>query len=121
MKFIKKNPPREFTAGKVATVVLKDCGEIYFEPNEQITFKTPDGGEYDVARKNWGFYATPSLNDRLISFGFKSALVKNSQGKLYIMLVESGKMQDFLDYIKEDKQTIVEWLDERAIEKTHSD
>ena len=113
MEFKEKKIPREFVAGEIMRISLKDCGEIALAPNEQITFTTETGGEYDVARKDWGFYATPSMNGRLRTCGFKSALVKNSQGRYYIMLVEEGKMAQFLHYIEGDNQTVVEWLDER--------
>ena len=116
MKFAEKKPPREFVAGEVMQVVIKDCGAMNLDSDEQITFKTEDGGEYDVVRKNWGFYATPSMNGRLQTFGFKSALVKNSQGKIYIMLVEDSKIDEFLHYIERDKQKVVEWLDERKMD-----
>ena len=78
MKFNEENPPREFKVGLDNQIVIKDCGTIHMKPDEQITFVTDDGKEYDVARKDWGFYATPSMNGRLKNFGFKTALVKNS-------------------------------------------
>ena len=39
-------------------------------------------------KENWGFYATPSINDRLHKQGYRCALVKNKKGSLYIMLIE---------------------------------
>ena len=53
-----------------------------------ISFCTDDGSEYDVVAKEWGFYATPSINARLIDQGFKTALVKNTKNRFYIMLVK---------------------------------
>ena len=38
MKIIKNKPPRKFKPNK--SIVLKDCGKIYLEPNEQVTFVT---------------------------------------------------------------------------------
>ena len=35
--------------------------------------------EYDIVKKNWGFYATPSINGRLIKFGYKTCLIKNKK------------------------------------------
>ena len=40
-------------------------GTVYLAPNEQLTFVTENKNRYDVARKYWGFYATPSINSRL--------------------------------------------------------
>ena len=79
MKIIEKNPSREFKVGCEQSITLKDCGDIFLEVNEQVTFLTTDTAEYDVCRKEWGYYATPSMNDRLKRFGFKTALVKNTK------------------------------------------
>ena len=113
MKIIKKNPPRKYKVGIDNQITIKDCGSILLEENEQITFLTSDEKEYDVARKNWGFYATPSINSRLKNFGFKTALVKNSFGMYYIMLVDKNMISEFQNYLKEEKQSIEQWLDEK--------
>ena len=76
MKFTPIDPPRRFqVSGRGVTLMLSDCGRVALEPGEQVTFTTAAGGEYDVARKDWGFYATPSTNSRLKSFGLRAALV----------------------------------------------
>ena len=111
MKFNEENPPREFKVGLDNQIVIKDCGTIHLTPDEQITFVTGDGKEYDVARKDWGFYATPSMNGRLKNFGFKTALVKNSNGMFYIMLVEKQKVEVFKRYLMNEKNSLVKWLD----------
>ena len=68
--------------------------------------------EYDIVKKDWGFYATPSVNDRLKRQGYKTAYVKNKNGQRYIMLVEINKYEDFIKYINKTKQIIISWLDE---------
>ena len=113
MKIIKKRPPREYQVGVESQITIKDCGSVLLEENEQITFLTSEGKEYDVARKDWGFYATPSMNGRLKNFGFKTALVKNSFGMYYIMLVDKNMISEFQNYLKEEKQSIEQWLDEK--------
>ena len=45
-------------------IYIKHCADIYLKKNEQITLKNFDK-EYDIVKKDWGFYATPSINDRL--------------------------------------------------------
>ena len=107
-----KKVPRNFSVGLNKQITIKDCGTIQLERDEQITFVTDSGKEYDVARKDWGFYATPSINGRLKGFGFKTALVKNTKGKYYIMLVEKEKLSYFKNYLKEERQTLEYWLDE---------
>src|SRR5204863_5563233 len=77
MKLALTDPPREFGVGTGGAVRLKDCAHIALEPDEQVTFQTESGGEYDVVRKSWGFYATPSLNGRLERFNLRAVLVKS--------------------------------------------
>ena len=108
-----KEEPRAFNVGIKNQTTIFDCGSINLDPDEQVTFITDNGNEYDVARKYWGFYATPSINGRLKTFGFKTALTQNSFGKNYIMLVEKTKITEFYRYLREDKLKLVEWLDER--------
>lgn len=115
MKFTENNPPRKFTVGKYVPIELSDCGKIELAPDELVTFTTESGAEYDVGRKSWGFYATPSVNGRLASFGFKTALVRNAANQYFIMLVEQEKMTEFQEYVQQEHSDIVEWLDERSI------
>lgn len=98
--------------GKSQSIALNDMGSVELGHNEQITFMTEDGKEYDVCRKEWGYYATPSLNDRLRRFGFKTALAGNAKGQRFIMLVEDGKEEVFLKYLKDEDNFLVQWLDE---------
>ncbi|WKZ36509.1 MAG: hypothetical protein QY332_01040 [Anaerolineales bacterium] len=105
-------PPREFKAG--SSINMKDCARIELLADEQVTFLTESGAEYDVARKNWGYYATPSLNGRLINNGFKAALTKNTgSGRYFVMLVEYDKQELFFKYLDGESMILVEWLDER--------
>ncbi len=112
MKAKFKKVPREFKVGLKKDITIKDCGKIYLGDDEQVTFITPRGKQHDFAAKNWGFYATPSMNGRLKDQGFKTALVKNSQGRLYIMVVDKDCMSEFKKYTESDKQEILQWFDE---------
>ena len=113
MDFKPLNVPRKFQVnGAGVSLILSDCGRISLNPDELVTFVTNNGGQYDVTRKNWGFYATPSINGRLKSFGLRGALVISSFEKIFLMLVESGKESDFFDYINSDLQTFICWLDD---------
>ena len=111
MQFKKQNPSRNFKVGLNQSITIKDCGSIRLENDEQVTFLTSKSAEYDVARKSWGFYATPSINGRLKDFGLRTALVKNKFDKYYIMIVEKGFEEDFFQYLKEESNEIVTWLD----------
>jgi hypothetical protein len=112
VKFQEKNPPREFKVGANRGITMRDCGAITLNPEEQVTFLASSAGEYDVARKEWGFYATPSLNGRLPSFQIKSALVKNTDGRFFVMLVEKEKSSQFEAYLQKEKMTVVCYLDD---------
>ena len=112
MKFEKVEPPRQFAVGEKRRIEMKDCGRISLDPDEQVTFLTEAGAEYDVARKDWGFYATPSLNGRLRSFHLRAVLVKNrSTGRYFVVLVEEGKEPLFERYLEDEDQVVVRWLD----------
>jgi hypothetical protein len=106
-------PPREFAVGAARDVVLRDCARIELAPDEQVTFVT-DGAEYDVARKSWGFYATPSTNGRLPSFGLRAVLVKGPGAKYYVMLVDAARRADFDAYCGREGHEVVAWLDDAA-------
>ena len=112
MKISYKKPPRSFVVGKDDKIKINDCGSILLEHNEQVTLLTKCNKEYDIVRKDWGFYATPSINKRLHKQGFKCALVKNKEGSLYIMLVEENKLKKFKSYILNEENHILTWLDE---------
>jgi len=107
MKIYNKN-----RAFKINDIALKEVAKIELEDNEMITF-IKDNNEYDFVAKDWGYYATPSINGRLKNFGYKTALVKNSYGKFYINIVEKEKLEQFYEYIDKEKSEVIEWLDER--------
>ena len=70
---------------------------------------------HDFACKDWGFYSTPSINGRLKNEGFKTALVENLKGQVYVMSVDSERIDIFEKYCENESQTILEWLDERKL------
>jgi len=112
MKIIRNDPPREFEVGFDKKGVIKDCGSVLLSPDEQVTLKTDAGAEYDVTRKSWGFYATPSTNGRLSSFGLRTVLVKNRIKRYFVLLVEKGHEKEFQEYIDQEPLDIVAWLDD---------
>jgi hypothetical protein len=105
-------PPRAFVAGFPENrVTLKDCAHITLAPDEQVTFFTEYGSEYDVTRKDWGFYMTPSLNSRLPRYNLRAVCVKNRNGQFFILAVENGKENLFEEYMRLEKMQIITWLD----------
>lgn len=121
MKFNKRKNPRSFKVGKELKIEITDTGNIQLEENEQVTFVTKDRKEYDVARKNWGFYATPSLAGRLNKFDFRPALMRSKiSGHCYVILVEKDKLTELNEYLVDDEQEIVMWLDDFEFLKNFS-
>ena len=115
MKFEAKTPPRRFTVGNSVKFDMLDCGEVRLQPDEQLTFKTATGAEYDVAAKDWGFYATPSLNGRLEQFGLRGVLIKNRDtGRYFVLLVERGHEPQFDAYCRQENLAVIAWLDNTA-------
>ena len=112
MRFEPKQPPRRFEVGNDVKFEMADCGRMHLAADEQITLTTEAGGEYDVARKGWGFYATPSLNGRLGRFGLRGVLIRNTlTGRYFVLLVERGQEDAFDGYIRQESLEIVAWMD----------
>ena len=110
MKIFERIPPRKFGVGK-SDITLSDTGSIFLDSNEQVTFKDSSGREYDVCKKEWGYYATPSVNGRLKKFRYKTALVENIEtGMKYVMLVEDDKQMIFEIYLVSEGLKVNEWL-----------
>ena len=113
MKFIENQPPRKFKVGGGQNIEILDCGKILLESNEMVTFVTSRKKEFDFTAKDWGFYATPSINGRLLNQGFKTALVKNQFNKYFIMVVNKEMTDRFFKYLVEEKSELIEWIDEK--------
>ena len=114
MKLTKNHPPRTFQVGTEQPIQMTDCARIELKPNEQVTFVTESGNEYDVARTEFGYYATPSLNGRLREHGLHAVLTKNKLGRFYIMLVEQDKEDAFDHYLSKQDMEVVCRLDNDA-------
>ena len=105
MKIKIKN--RKFLVGKKKNIQIKDCAEINLRSNEQVTFTGKNKFEYDVTKKNWGYYISPSLK-----FGLKCALIKNKNTqRLFVTLVEKSKFLEFKKYLKKENLELLIWLD----------
>ncbi len=111
MKIRINKKPRTFKVGEKKKTLISDVAKIYLKTNEQVTFITKDFGEHDVTRKDWGFYATQSINFRLKKF-FKTALVMNYSKRLFIMIVEKKYIKKFNNYCKKEDLKLLIWLDE---------
>tara|TARA_Y100000588_G_scaffold395088_1_gene519740 strand:- start:6013 stop:7251 length:1239 start_codon:yes stop_codon:yes gene_type:complete len=111
MRYIPRDLPRTFAVGRDASITISDTGSIFLESDELVTFLTKSGSEYDITRKTWGYYATPSLNVRLPNSCLKPVLVSNPQSNYYLLLLESGREDEFQKYLQDEDLSVVGWLD----------
>lgn len=109
MRVDRRTPPREFQVGEVK---VRHCADVELEPDEQITLVSSSGTEYDIVRKSWGYYATPSTNRRLAEHGLRAALTANIDGRVALLLVERGHEGDFEAYLTAQRMRVVAWLDD---------
>lgn len=112
MKIKEKIPPRNFLVGTNKKFYMKDCGDVLLNDDEQLTFKTEDGTEYDFAKKDWGYYASPSLNGRLINFNLRSCLIRNTKtNRYFILVVQKNHEDNFKKYLKQESCEVIVWMD----------
>ena len=105
-----KRKPRIFKVGFDNSFTVKDFGRIKIKNNEQITF-IHNKKKYDFGTKDWGYYATSSINKRLKESGYKTFLVKNILNRIYVMAVDKNKIKEFEKYLKNENQRILLRLD----------
>ena len=113
MKIKNNKPPRTFKTGSIRKVTISHMANLEMESDEQITFVDKNRNEYDVVKKRWGYYATPSVNDRLKRNNYKTAIVKNKKRQVYVMLVHKNKITLFNKYLKTHENKVLYWLDEK--------
>lgn len=112
-------PPREFEVG-FRGAVLSHVANLELAADEVVTLVTPSGTELDVTRKEWGYYATSSLNGRLRDHGLRAALAvgmpREGQDaeRMYLLLVEEGQEEVFEAYLEAEGMRVAAWLDDDA-------
>lgn len=112
MKIDRIDPPRRFNVG-IAEIELAHVADIALASDEMVTFRHEEGREFDVCRKDWGYYATPSLGGRLRRFGLRAALTRNIDTRhCFIVLVEEGHEVAWHAYNQAERQELVMWLDD---------
>jgi hypothetical protein len=110
-------PPREFEVTKRGDK-LTHVADVTLADDELVTFLTDSGSEYDVVRKAWGYYATPSLNGRLREQGLRAALCAGQpretgqSQRMYLLLVQTGCEDRFQAYAEAEGMRVVAWLDD---------
>lgn len=116
MRIERIEPPREFGVGRRGGR-LRHVGDTWLGDDEVLTLRTESGTELDVTRKSWGYYGTPSLNERLRDHGLRAALCMGvprdgeAAPRMYLMMVEAGHEDDFQAYLAAEEMRVVTWLD----------
>src|SRR5437764_15017896 len=108
MQVSRLEPPRVFRVGEDLSIELRHSANIELGHDEQVTFVTDSGTEFDVVRKSWGYYATPSLNARLPEHGLRPVLVRSqATGRMFLLLVEPGFRAAFDAYATMDRLDVI--------------
>ncbi len=115
MKLKPLQPPRVFRVGLRGDIEMRHVADIDLSPDELVTFRGPQGTEFDVTRKDFGYYALTSLNGRLVRFGLRPALTRNGAGLYYLLLVGPGEDARLEAYLAAEEQSFVRWLDEPTL------
>ena len=119
MNIDQKIPPREFRVGKNSEIRIKDSASITLGENEQVTF-TNEGKEFDVCKKKWGFYATPSTNRRLKSYGYLTCICVTERAAFTFWLSMKTIKKIFF-FISQWNMKILSWLDDDYIIQKEKD
>lgn len=100
---------RKFSVGLKKQITINHKANIFLKDDEMITFVTKKKSQYDITKKNWGYYISQSINKRVKDEGFKIAMVTNIFGRKYLMAVEKSNTNLFKKYCSEEKFK-VKWL-----------
>ena len=108
------DPARTFPVG-YENIVLRHVANIKLETDEMVTF-LEGNSEYDVCRKDWGYYATPSLDKRLPGFGLRPALMRNTITRhCFLVLVHMECIEEWRLYMAREGQELILWLDDPTV------
>jgi hypothetical protein len=95
----------------IGSVCITDVASVVLNNDEQITLMEKNYNfQYDICKKSWGYYATPSLNSRLKKNNLSSYIVKSKKNnKIFIHLVKKSKKKSYLLYLKSQNMEIINW------------
>lgn len=101
---ILKKTKRSWTVGNKKDIIITEKLKIKLNDNEQVSFvgnkrKT----NYEICKKNWGYYISPSIDKRLKNYGHVVYITKNKKGQVYLMAVNLKKINKFILYCKKEK------------------
>lgn len=88
----------------------KKSVDLILNKDEQITLKFLQS-EYDIARKSWGYYVTPSLQKRCKANNLNGAIIFNKKNnQTNFVLVNSKKKIFFKKYLDINNYKIISWI-----------
>ena len=62
-----------------------------------------------------GFLCNAICKRKTENFNLKTALIKNSFNQFFVVVVDPIHIEKFNEYLKVEKQIVVEWLDEKIV------
>ena len=102
---------RKFKPSKKSGVSITEKAKIYMKHNEQITLIDINKNQYDIVKKSWGYYSTPSINKRLKNNNHEACIVKNIEKKtIFLFSVNIKKKIEFNQYLKKNNIKVIKWL-----------
>jgi hypothetical protein len=101
---------RKFYVGDEFPIQISLIKELPILPDQMITLVTENSKHLDITCKDWGFYATPSINKRLADQNLRVAISKNDQGRRYVLVVDVEKLAAFEEYCRVQRQRVLSWL-----------
>ncbi len=107
VRIVKKK--RKFTVGKNNDIKITHKADIVLKDNEMVSFFTKNKKQYDITKKDWGFYLSQSIHHRVLNEGFKIAIVKNKIQRKYLMAVDIKKINNFKKYCEKEK-LLLRWF-----------
>ena len=98
MKVKKTN--RSWNVGKKKNIKIYEKAKIELNQNEQIGFIDKNGSDiYEICKKIWGFYLSPSINKRLKNCVFVRIVTTRIYNNTFFRFVV-GYICIFLKWIK---------------------
>jgi hypothetical protein len=99
-----KKIKRSWIVGDKKDILITEKIKIQLDDNEQVSFvEKKNMTSYEICKKNWGYYVSPSIDKRLKDYGHKMYITKNQYGQVYLMAVDLKKIKKFTLYCKKEK------------------
>ena len=107
MKLNLLKKPRTFKVGE-KKIPIKDFGKIVLNNDEMVSFKFSKNNNYDFTKKNWGFYISQSIMQRMKLNNFTIYLVKNViSSRFYLLAKHVDREKEFKKYLVKEKIKII--------------